>query len=58
MNMEVKQTSIRLPYEAWEKLKEITDRKGYTMNMLVITELWKSVGGVDHGNETDDVANA
>lgn len=52
--MEVKQTSIRLPYEAWEKLKEITDRKGYTMNMLVITELWKRVEGEENGEENED----
>lgn len=39
--MESEQTTIRLPEELMEKLKQEADAKGYTAKDLIIFILWK-----------------
>lgn len=44
---EKKQVLIRITEELHQKLKEIADQKGLTVNALVATVLWEQLGGKD-----------
>ncbi len=39
----MKRTAIRVPYELWEKLKNIAKYRGQTINGLAIEIFWKFV---------------